>query len=187
MTARSGSRRSCRNVFLRPGFNQIEVFLTSNDVNVSTLEHVKRPAGFIYELAWGEQPGAEALLRRPRSSLTGDVVSLPILRSADTKVTGFLEGSHRTGAPLHGWATDLTESGGRLEIVAFLAGEQYWAGTTNVERETVADRYGQGHLYSGFSRKAHPSSRRDPEAGSRNSGDDPARGFRSATRCRLGA
>lgn len=149
---------------LLAGFNQIEVFLTSNDVNVSTLEHVKRPAGFIYELAWGEQGHGEALVRRPRSSFNADVVSIPILRGADSQMVGFLEGGHRAGAPVHGWATDLTESGGTLEVVAFLRGEQYWAGTTNVERPSVADRYGQGHLYSGFSRKPGPSSGRDPEA-----------------------
>lgn len=149
---------------LRPGFNQIEVFLTSNDVNVSTLEHVERPAGFVYELAWGEQGQSNALLRRPRSSLDADIVSIPILRRADSQLIGFLEGIHRAGAPVHGWATDLTESGSRLEVVAFLQGEQYWAGTTNVERQSVADRYGQGHLYSGFSRKARPRSRRDVAA-----------------------
>ncbi|MCY3964939.1 MAG: sulfatase-like hydrolase/transferase [Acidobacteria bacterium] len=148
---------------LRAGFNQIEVFLTSNDVNVSTLEHVKRPPGFIYELAWAEQGRSEALLRRPRSTLNADIVSIPILRRADSQLIGFLEGGHRAGA-VHGWATDLTESGTTLEVVAFLQGEQYWAGTTTVERETVADRYGQGHLYSGFSRKPRPSSVQDKEA-----------------------
>ena len=149
---------------LRPGFNQIEVFLTSNDVNVSTLEHVQRPAGFVYELAWGDQSQGNALLRRPRSSLNADIVSIPILRRADSQMIGFLEGGHRSGAPVHGWVTDLTESGTTLEVVVFLQGEQYWAGTTTVERQSVADRYGQGHLYSGFSRKTRPTSRRDVEA-----------------------
>jgi len=149
---------------LRPGFNQIEVFLTANDAS-RRLEWVRRPAGFVYELTRSEQGPGSALLKRPRSGLDADVVSIPILRRDDAQIVGFLEDGHRADAPLSGWATDLSESGSTgLEIVAFLGGRQYWAGVTNVERQSVANRYGQGHLHSGFSRKAQPRSRGDAKA-----------------------
>lgn len=109
---------------LRPGFNQIKVFLTANDAS-RRLEWVERPAGFVYELTRSEQGPDRALLKRPRSGLHANVVSIPILRRDDAQIVGFLEDGHRADAPLSGWATDLSESGSTgLEIVAFLEGRR---------------------------------------------------------------
>ena len=177
----------------RPGLNQIEVFLISNNGSAPTLEHVQRPPGFVYEIAWGEQGQGNALLRRSRSSLDADVVSIPVRRRDDSKMLGFLEGGHRAGAPVHGWTTDLSEPGSTLEVVAFLAGNQFWSGSTRIERQSVANRYGRGHLYSGFSRSARPDPKRDAATAAETLGTIRREGFvtyavsprRMATRLRF--
>ena len=147
----------------RPGLNQVDVFLISERGNVSELEYVERPLGFVYELSWGEQGEGDALLRRSRSALAADVERIPVQRN-DAGLVGFLEGSHRTAARIHGWAVDLTDPGSIREVVAFLGGRQYWTGSTQYERPNVANRYGQQHVYTGFTQKSRPAAGLDSEA-----------------------
>ena len=146
----------------RPGLNHVDVFLISEPGNAPELEYVERPLGSVYELSWGEQGEEDVLLRRSRSALSADVERIPVTRS-DPGLFGFLEGSHRTAARIHGWAVDLTDPGTQ-EVVAFLAGRQYWVGATQYERSNVANRYGQEQLYSGFTQKSRPGEGLDSEA-----------------------
>ncbi len=147
----------------QPGFNQVEVFLVSEQPGALGLEHVARPPGFLYELAWGQPSGGAALLRRSRSAIEADPVRIPIQRPDKAQIHGYLEGGHRADAALHGWATDLTDPGSTLRIVAFLEGRRFWAGTTISERESVAARFGGEHLYSGFDENPGSVGKRDPE------------------------
>ena len=147
----------------QPGLNQVDVFLVSEQRDSLQLEQVQRPPGFVYELAWG-QPGQDAaLLRRSRSSVDADVVRIPIQRPDDAKLIGYLEGGHRADAAIHGWATDLADPGSTLEIVSFLEGSPFWAGTTTSERTSVGARFGRDHLYSGFSRQPRSGDERDSD------------------------
>ena len=145
-----------------PGFNQLDVFLISGDENGLRLEHVERPPGFVYELSW-EQDKGDALLRRSRSALAADLERIPVARG-DRGMIGYLEGSHRAAASIHGWAADLTEPDSIQQVVAFLGGQQYWVGSRHYERPNVAERYGHGHLYSGFTQKSRPGDGLDSEA-----------------------
>ncbi len=147
----------------RPGLNQVDVFLISERGSAYELEYMERPLGFVYELSWGEQGEGDALLRRSRSALSADVERIPVARS-DAGLSGFLEGSHRTAARIHGWAADLTDPGSIQEVVAFLAERQYWVGSTQYERSNVANRYGQEQLYTGFTQKSRPGEGLDSEA-----------------------
>ncbi len=146
----------------RPGLNHVDVFLISERGNAPELEYVERPLGSVYELSWGEQGEGDALLRRSRSALSADVERIPVKRN-DAGLIGFLEGSHRTAANIHGWTVDLTDPGTQ-EVVAFLAGRQYWVGATQYERPNVANRYGREQLYSGFTQKSRPGEGLDSEA-----------------------
>lgn len=145
----------------QPGLNQVDVFLVSEGENASGLEYVERPLGFVYELSW-EQGKGDELLRRSRSALAGDVERIPVVRD-DTGLLGYLEGSHREAANIHGWAVDLTAPGSIQQVVAFLEGRQYWLGTTHHQRPNVADRYGREHLYTGFTQKTGPGAEPDSE------------------------
>ncbi|MXW00843.1 MAG: sulfatase-like hydrolase/transferase [Holophagales bacterium] len=145
----------------RPGLNQVDVFLISERGNAAELQYVERPLGFVYELSW-EQGKGDELLRRSRSALAGDVERIPVVRT-DPGLIGYLEGSHREAANIHGWAVDLTDPGSIQQVVAFLEGRQYWIGTTHHERPNVAERYGREHLYSGFIQQSGPSTDRDSE------------------------
>ena len=147
----------------RPGLNHVDVFLISERGNAPELEYVERPLGSVYELSWGEQGEGDALLRRSRSALSADVERIRVTRS-DPGLIGFLEGSHRTAARIHGWTVDLTDPGSTQEVVAFLAGRQYWVGSTQYERPNVANRYGQEQLHSGFTQKSRPGTGLDSEA-----------------------
>ena len=148
----------------RPGLNQVDVFLISEQPDSLELEHVQRPPGFVYELAWGQPGQNAALLRRSRSLMDTDVARIPIQRPEKAQLIGYIEGGHRADAAIHGWATDFGDPGNPLEIVSFLEGSPFWSGTTNTERESVAERYGRDHLYSGFSRKPRSGDQRDPRA-----------------------
>ena len=148
----------------RPGLNQLDVFLISDKGSVSTLEHVNRPPSFVYELA-RDEPGQDALLRRPRSGIDTDTERIPVVRDTSETI-GFLEGGHRSNGDLRGWTVDIADPGGIEAVVAFLGGSHFWTGTTTSQRTTVADRYGPEHLYSGFSRKARSRSERDAAAAS---------------------
>ena len=146
----------------QPGLNQVDVFLVSDGGNAPGLEYVERPLGFVYELSWEEGKGDE-LLRRSRSALAGDVERVPVVRN-DPGLLGYLEGSHREAANIHGWAVDLSDPGSIQQVVAFLEGRQYWLGTTHHQRPNVADRYGREHLYTGFTQKSGPGSDPDSDA-----------------------
>lgn len=152
---------------LRPGLNHIDVFLISEGGDSPELEHVQGAPGFVYEIDRGA-PGSrdDALVRRSRSSIDAAVVRIPIERRSAGGVIGYVEGAHRADAAIHGWAADLADPGSTLEIVAFLEGSQFWAGSTDVERESVAERYGRDHLYSGFTRKGRTVDEFDAEAAS---------------------
>ncbi len=152
---------------LRPGLNHIDVFLISEEGDSPELEHVQGAPSFVYEIAWGA-PGSrdDALVRRSRSSIDEAVVRIPVQRRAADGVIGYLEGAHRANATIHGWAVDLADPGSTLEVVAFLEGSQFWAGSTNIERDSVAERYGPEHLYSGFTRRGRTVDARDAEAAS---------------------
>ncbi len=147
----------------QPGFNQVDVFLVSEQPGTLELEYVERPPGYVYELAWGQPGGGAALLRRARSSIDADAVRVPIQRPDKARMIGYLEGGHRADAAIHGWATDLADPGSTLKIVAFLEGRQFWAGTTISERESVAARFSREHLYSGFDENPGSTGTRDPE------------------------
>lgn len=150
---------------LRPGLNHIDVFLISERGDPAELEHVQGAPGFVYEISWGAPGGRDdALVRRSRSSIDAAAVRIPVERRRADGVIGYLEGAHRASAAIHGWAADLADPGSTLEIVAFLHGSQFWAGSTDVERESVAERYGREHLYSGFTRKGRTVDELDPEA-----------------------
>ena len=150
---------------LRPGLNHIDVFLISEEDGSPELEHVQGAPGFVYEIAWGK-PGSpdDALVRRSRSAVDAGVVRIPVRRRRADGVIGYIEGAHRANATIHGWAADLADPGSTLEVVAFLEGNQFWAGSTAVERESVAERYGGEHLYSGFTRRGRTTDALDPEA-----------------------
>ena len=150
---------------LRPGLNHIDVFLISEEGDSPELEHVQGAPGFVYEIAWGT-PGSrdDALVRRSRSAIDAGVVRLPVQRRSGDGVIGYVEGAHRANATIHGWAADLGDPGSTLEVVAFLDGNQFWAGSTDVERETVGERYGGEHLYSGFTRRGRTTNALDAEA-----------------------
>ena len=137
---------------LRSGLNQVDVFLIAEREDALELEHVNRPPSFAYELSWGTQGQGDALLRRSKSAVDADAVPIPVVRDTG-ELTGFLGGGHRPTTGVQGWAADLADPGGIEEVVAFLAGHQFWVGSTNSPRPRVAERYGQGHLYSGFSQK----------------------------------
>ena len=150
---------------LRPGLNHIDVFLTSEEGDSWELEHVQGAPSFVYEIAWGA-PGSrdDALVRRSRSAIDEAEVRIPVQRRRADGVIGYLEGAHRANATIHGWAADLADPGSTLEVVAFLDGNQFWAGSTDVERESVAERYGGEHLYSGFTRRGWTTDALDAEA-----------------------
>ncbi|MYA07441.1 MAG: sulfatase-like hydrolase/transferase [Holophagales bacterium] len=150
---------------LRPGLNHIDVFLISEEGDSPELEHVQGAPGFVYELSWGA-PGVrdDALVRRSRSSIDAAAVRIPVERRRADGVIGYVEGAHGPNAAIHGWAADLADPGSTLEVVAFLDGRQFWAGSTDVERESVAERYGREHLYSGFTRKGRTVDELDDEA-----------------------
>ena len=137
------------------------MFLISERGNAPGLHYVERPLGFVYELSW-EQGKGDALLRRSRSALAGDVERIPVVRD-DPGLIGYLEGSHREAANIHGWAVDLIEPGSIQQVVAFLEGRQYWIGATHHERPSVGKRYGREHLYTGFTQKSGPGAGRDSE------------------------
>jgi hypothetical protein len=141
----------------RSGLNQIDVFLISERSDSLELEHLQRAPGFAYELARGESVQADALVRRSRSA-TDATVRIPIQARSATDMIGYVENAHRPGAEIHGWALELGDSGSPLEVVAFLDGRQFWIGTTSGKRERVAERFGEEHLYSGFSQKARADS-----------------------------
>ena len=117
----------------RAGLNQVDVFLVSERGSAWELEHVERPLGFVYELSWGEPGEGDWLLRDSRSALSAEVERIPVVRN-DAGLIGYLEGSHREAASIHGWAVDLTGPGSVQEVVAFLAGRQYWIGSPQYER-----------------------------------------------------
>lgn len=152
---------------LRRGLNHIDLFLISEEGDSPELEHVQGAPGFVYELSWGA-PGVrdDALVRRSRSSIDAAAVRIPVERRSADGVIGYVEGAHGANAAIHGWAADLADAGSTLEVVAFLDGRQFWAGSTDVERETVAERYGREHLYSGFTRKGRTVDELDAEAAS---------------------
>ncbi len=147
----------------RAGLNHVDVFLLSERGNAWELEHVERPLGSVYELSWGEPGEGDALLRGSRSALATDVERIPVVRN-DAGLAGYLEGSHREAATIHGWAIDLTGPGNVQEVVAFLGGRQYWVGLPQYERPSVGKRYGLEHLYSGFTQKSRPLGGLDSEA-----------------------
>ncbi len=147
---------------LRSGLNQIDVFVIAERDDAVELEYVNRPPTFAYELSWSAQGQVDALLRRSKSAVDADV-RVPVERRQDSQLIGYLEGGHRrnaTNATVQGWAADFTDPGSALEVVAFLNGSQFWAGSTKSERKSVAERYGPEHLYSGFFGKARPGSER---------------------------
>ncbi len=150
----------------RPGLNEIDVFLIGEGENSLELEHVRRPPRFVYELAWGEPGRDDALVRRSRDAKDSGAVRIPVERRNVGSVAGFLEGGHRADAGVRGWATDLDDPGSTLQIVAFLAGQQFWTGETNTARQGVAERYGPEHLYSGFRQSARTATGMDAEAAS---------------------
>ncbi len=152
---------------LRPGLNHLDVFLISEGDDSPELEHVQGAPGFVYEIVWGAPGGRDdALMRRSRSSIDAAAVPIPVRRRSADGVIGYLEGAHRANATIHGWAADLADPGSTLEVVAFLDGRQFWAGSTDVERESVGERYGREHLYSGFTRKSRTVDELDAEAAS---------------------
>lgn len=143
---------------LRPGLNQLDVFLISEEGDTLGLEHVQGVPGFVYELAsgaGGRRNRAEALVRRSRSHMD-TAVRIPVQPQSGDGVIGYyrVEGAQRANASIHGWAADLADPGTPLEVVAFLQGSQFWAGAASLERENVAERFGQEHLYSGFDAQA---------------------------------
>ncbi len=146
----------------RPGPNQLDVFLVSDQNGVATLEQMNRPRRFFYELARDDE-GQEELLRRPKGGLDSDVERIPVVLD-NTKPIGFLEGGHRSNGGFGGWTVDLADPGGIEEVVAFLDGNQVWTGKTTSERQSVANRYGPDHLYSAFSRKLGPGAEPDAES-----------------------
>ena len=150
---------------LRPGLNHIDLFLISEERDSPELEHVQGAPSFVYELSWGA-PGVrdDALVRRSRSSIDAAAVRIPVERRSADGVIGYVEGAHGANAAIHGWAADLDDPGSTLEVVAFLDGRQFWAGWTDIERESVAERYGREHLYSGFTRKGRTVDELDAEA-----------------------
>ena len=150
----------------RPELNQIDVFLIDEEENSLAFEHVRRPPRFVYEFARGRPGQDDALLRRSGSARDSGVVRIPVQRRNVGSVSGFVEGAHRADASIRGWATDLDDPGSSLQIVAFLAGQQFWTGATNVEREGVAKRYGPEHLHSGFRQRARTATEMDAEAAS---------------------
>ena len=133
------------------GSNQLDVFLISDRNDVATLELVNRPQSFFYELARDDE-GQEQLLRRPKSGFNTDVETIPVVQDTGG-IVGFLEGGHRYSGGFGGWVVDLADPGGIEEVVAFLDGNQVWTGRTTTERQSVADRYGPEHLYSGLPRR----------------------------------
>ncbi|MCY3970914.1 MAG: sulfatase-like hydrolase/transferase [Acidobacteria bacterium] len=147
----------------RAGLNHVDVFLISERGTALELEHVERPLGFVYELSWGEPGEGDTLLRGSRSALATNVERIPVVRN-DPSMIGYLEGSHRETANIHGWAADLTEPGSIQEVIAFLAGRQYWIGSPQYERPSVANRYGLEHVFSGFTQKSRPGAGLDSEA-----------------------
>ena len=163
---------------LRPGLNHIDVFLISEAGDSPELEHVQGAPGFVYEISWGA-PGSrdDALVRRSRSSIDAAEVRIPVERRRADGVIGYVEGAHRANAAIHGWAADLGDPGNTLEIVAFLDGRQFWTGATDVERESVAERYGGQHLYSGFTRRGRTVDELDAEAASRTMATIRREGF----------
>ena len=148
----------------RPGYNELGVYLISDQGGVSTLEHVNRPPRYVYELAWNE-PGRPVLLRRRRGGIETEADKIPVVREAGG-VIGYLEDGHRSNAGLRGWATDIADPGGVAEVVAFLGESQFWAGTPTSNRQNVADRHGPEHLYSGFSSTARTRPKRGAAAAS---------------------
>lgn len=121
--------------------------LARSGEQVQQLHPPQAPATF--ELSRGDED-EDVLLRRTGSATDSGVERIPVQpRSAD-RVAGFVEGAHRADASIRGWAADLDNPGSTLQIVAFLAGQQFWTGPTHAEREGVAERYGPEHLYSGF-------------------------------------
>ena len=143
----------------RPGLNQVDVFAISERGNGFELQDVERPPGFVYELSWDQDKG-DALLRRSRSALADGVERIPVVRN-DPGLIGYLEGSHREAANIHGWAVDLTNPGSIRQVVAFLEGRQYWIGAAHHDRPSVGERYGQEHLYAGFTQTSRPGTGRD--------------------------
>ncbi len=118
-----------------------------------------------FELSRGDE-GGDVLLRRSGNAKDSGVVWIPVQRRNVGSVSGFVEGAHRADASIRGWAADLDDPGSSLQIVAFLAGRQFWTGATNVERKGVAERYGPEHLHSGFRQRARTATGMDAEAAS---------------------
>ena len=147
---------------LRSGLNQIDVFVIAERDGAVELEYVNRPPTFAYELSWSAQGQVDALLRRSKSAVDAHAAPIPVGRDK-AGLVGFLEGGHRPTAGIQGWAADLADPGGIQEVVAFLAGQQFWVGSTNSKKPNVAERYGQGHMYSGFSQKVQPGAGRNTE------------------------
>ncbi len=149
----------------RPELNEVDVFLIGEEENSLVLEHLRRPPRSVYELASG-RPGQDDALVRRSGSAKDSVVQIPVQRRNVGSVAGFVEGAHRADASIRGWATDLDDPGSSLQVVAFLAGRQFWTGATNVERKGVAERYGPEHLHSGFRQRARTATGMDAEAAS---------------------
>ena len=162
---------------LRDGPNQVHIFLVNGadgDIELEQLtvveraadpdggSPVSRPPGK-FELTWGDGR-AEALIRRPLDAVNATRERIRITRRGAAGLTGFLDGSLGNGRLLSGWAADLHNPDGRLEIVAFLGGQQAWTGTTGLNRPDVAKRHGYKHLGSGFV----VSPRLPPEPGQRS-------------------
>ena len=99
-----------------------------------------------YELA-RDAPGHDRLLRRPRNTPDTAPESIPV-ESRSAEIIGSVGGWTSDGKRIRGWAADLKDPGGHLEVVAFLRGQELWVGETGGPRRDAAER--AGHLYSGF-------------------------------------
>ncbi len=148
---------------LRPGLNQIDVFLVLEEGDALELEHVQGAARLVHELAWGAGR-ADALVRRSTSHVDAAAVRIPVQRQSADGVIGYVDGAQAANAAIRGWAADLADPGSTLEVVAFLHGNQFWVGSTAIEREDVAEDLGPAHLHSGFIRKGRAVDRLDAEA-----------------------
>ena len=91
--------------------------------------------------------GRQVLLRRLPNAPDAPPEHIPV-ESAASGIVGFVDGWDRDGERILGWAADRRDLGGHLEIAAFLAGREFWVGTTGIRHSNAFEQ--AGHLQSGF-------------------------------------
>ena len=124
---------------------QVRLLARSGD-EVQQLYPPRRPGAGRFELS-RDARGRQTLLRRLRNAPDALTEHIPV-ESASGGIVGFVDGWDRDRGRILGWAADRRDLGGHLEIAAFLAGREFWVGTTGIRHRMAFER--AGHLQSGF-------------------------------------